>query len=188
MMKIAGLLLAAGTGSRFGGCKQLAMIEGKPLVRHALESLAPLFAGDLYIVLGAWRKDIQPQVKDLAQVIDHTDWNQGLGSSIARGVGQIVARGQYTGIMIALADQPRLTADHFEQLIKRFNGDRIVAAHYAGTTGVPAIFPSTVFDDLRQLSGDRGAKAILLDSNREIDTIPLAAAATDIDTEADIGR
>ena len=187
-MRIAGLLLAAGAGCRFGGCKQLALIEGKPLVRHALESLAPLFAEDLYIVLGAWREDIQPRVEDLAQVINHADWRRGLGSSIARGVGEIEARGRYAGIMVALADQPRLAADDFDQLVRHFDGDRIVAAHYAGAPGVPAIFPAAVFADLRRLHGDRGAKSILLDSNREIDTVSLTAAATDIDTEADIAR
>jgi molybdenum cofactor cytidylyltransferase len=187
-MRIAGLLLAAGGGRRFGGRKQLALVEGKPLVRHALESLAPLFADDLYIVLGGFRDEIRPQVEDLAQVISHADWREGLGSSIARGVGEIEARGRYAGIMIALADQPRLTADDFAQLVERFDGDRIVAAHYAGSPGVPAIFPTAAFKDLKRLHGDRGAKSMLLDLNREIDTVPLAAAATDIDTEADIGR
>jgi len=187
-MRIAGLLLAAGAGQRFGGRKQLALIEGKPLVRHALESLAPLFAEDLYIVLGAYREDIQPQVEDLARVISHADWRHGLGSTIARGVDEIEAHGSYAGIMVALADQPRLTTDDFLQLVERFDGNRIVAAHYAGAPGVPAIFPAAAFDDLRQLQGDRGAKSMLLDSNRQIDTVPLPAAATDIDIEADIGR
>jgi molybdenum cofactor cytidylyltransferase len=187
-MRIAGLLLAAGAGCRFGGCKQLALIEGKPLVRHALESLARLFDDDLYILLGAYREDIQPLVEDLATVISHADWHQGLGSSIARGVDEIEARGRYAGMLIALADQPRISTGDFGQLVERFDGNRIVAAHYTGAPGVPAIFPATAFDDLRRLYGDRGAKSMLLDANREIDSVPLAAAATDIDTEADIGR
>ena len=130
---------------------------------------------------------IQPVVQDLSQVIDHANWRQGLGFSIAFGVSKIAVHGRYDGIMIALADQPQLTTDDFEQLIKHFDGSQIVAAHYAEASGVPAIFPATAFDELRQLRGDRGAKSILMDSNREIDAVPLAAAAKDIDTVADIG-
>lgn len=187
-MRIAGLLLAAGAGRRFGGCKQLALIEGKPMVRHALESLAPLFKDQLYIVLGAFGEKIRPRVGDLAQVISHADWREGLGSSIARGVDEIEAQGSYAGMLIALADQPRLTTDDFRQLVERFDGNRIVAAHYAGAPGVPAIFPAAAFGDLRRLNGGRGAKSMLVDPNRQIDTVPLPAAATDIDTEADIDR
>ena len=124
LMRIAGLLLAAGAGYRFGGCKQLALIEGRPLVRHALEALALLFDDDLYIVLGAYREDIQPQVEDLAQVISHADWRQGLGSSIARGVDEVEARGRYAGMLIALADQPRISTGDFGQLVERFDGNR----------------------------------------------------------------
>jgi CTP:molybdopterin cytidylyltransferase MocA len=187
-MRIASLLLAAGAGHRFGGCKQLAPVDGKPLVRHALEALAPLFSEHLYIVLGAFGEEIRPRVEDLAQVISHGDWRQGMGSSIARGVAEIETRGSYAGILIALADQPRLTTDDFLQLVERFDGNRIVAAHYAGAPGVPAIFPAAAFADLRRLRGDRGAKSMLVDPNRQIDTLPLPAAATDIDTEADIDR
>jgi molybdenum cofactor cytidylyltransferase len=140
-MRIAGLLLAAGAGRRFGGRKQLALIGDKPLVRCTLEALAAVLAEQPYIVLGAYRADIRPIVEDIAQVIDHSNWQKGLGSSIAYGVNTIEARQRYDGILISLADQFRLTSDDFNRLIERFDGDRIVAAHYAHSIGVPAIFP-----------------------------------------------
>jgi molybdenum cofactor cytidylyltransferase len=185
-MRIAGLLLAAGAGRRFGGCKQLALIDGKPLVRHALETLVSVFDEQLYIVLGAHSEDVRPVVEDIAQVIDHSDWQQGLGSSIACGVREIVALEQFDGILVSLADQLRLTPGDFDQLIEQFHGDRTVAAYYADSPGVPAIFPVTMFEQLKQLGTDRGAKSLLVDMQREIVTIPMPAAAMDIDTREDL--
>ena len=185
-MRIAGLLLAAGGGRRFGGCKQLAPVDGKPLVRHGLEALAPLFPGHLYVVLGAWRDQIRPRVEDLAEAIDHEHWRDGLGSSIAAGVTQIKSRGRYDGILVGLADQFRLTTDDYARLVDRFDGDQSVAAHYAGSAGVPALFASDRYPLLEQLRGDRGAKPMLQQLAAELITVPMPAAAQDIDTPADL--
>jgi molybdenum cofactor cytidylyltransferase len=187
-MRIASLLLAAGAGRRFGGRKQLALIDDKPLVRCTLEALAAVFAEQPYIVLGAYRADIRPIVEDIAQVIDHPSWQKGLGSSIAYGVNTIEARQRYDGILISLADQFRLTPDDFNRLIERFDGDRIVAAHYANSIGVPAIFPSTVFEQLKQLDADHGAKTMLVKMQQEIVTVLMPMAKMDIDVVGDIGQ
>ena len=186
-MRIAGLLLAAGAGRRFGGCKQLALIDDKPLVRCTLEALASVFAEQPYIVLGAYRENIRPIVEDIAQVIDHSNWQQGLGSSIACGVTAIEARERYDGILISLADQLRLTAGDFDQLIERFEGDRIVAANYANSHGVPAIFPATMFEQLKQLDAERGAKSMLVEMQQEIVSLHMPTVEIDIDTVADVG-
>jgi len=185
-MKIACLLLAAGAGRRFGGCKQLTIIGGKPMVRHSLETLAPIFAKELYIVLGAHREEVRPVVEDLAQVIDHKDWQQGLGSSITHGIRRIEVLRNYNGILVALADQPRLTDRDYKLLVDRFDGDRVVAAYYADRPGVPAIFPAALFENLRQLEGDRGAKSMLMEMKQEIVTVDLPTAEIDIDTLADV--
>ena len=62
-MRVACLLLAAGGSTRFGGCKLIAPIDGKPLVRYSLEALNPVFGDDLYVVLGGYRDLIQPLVE-----------------------------------------------------------------------------------------------------------------------------
>lgn len=184
-MRLAGLLPAAGAGRRFGGCKQLLQIDGKPLVRHSLETLASVVSELPYIVLGANRQHIRPVVEDLARVVDHTDWQRGMGSSIARGVEEIVAREHCDGILILLADQWRVTPDDLHRLIEQFHGDRIVAALYADNPGVPAIFPAPMFDKLKQLQGEPGGKSILLEMQGNIVTVPVAAAAMDIDVADD---
>jgi molybdenum cofactor cytidylyltransferase len=186
-MRIACLLLAAGAGRRFGGCKQLALINGKPLLRHSLETLASVFTENLYVVLGAHREVVRPVVRDLASVIDHENWRQGMGSSIARGIRVIEARESYDGIVVALADQPQLTVDDFNRLVSLFDGNHIVAARYSDQPGAPVIFPPALFGDLQQLVGDRGAKSMLLKMKQDIVTVDLPAAGIDIDTVADAG-
>ena len=88
------------------------------------------------------------------------------------------------GVLIALADQYRLTTEDYTGLVERFSGERIVAAEYAGSAGVPAIFPCDRYPLLEQLRGERGAKPILQQLATELVTVPMPAAEHDIDTPA----
>ena len=187
-MRLACLLLAAGGGVRFGGPKQLAPVAGKALLRHGLDALTPLFGEDLYVVLGARWEKVEPLVAPPARVIVNPRWRDGLGSSISHGLRAVRARGEYRGLLIALADQVRLGQRDFAGLIERFDGERIVAARYAGAPGVPAIFPAALFDRLQRLDGDSGARAMLREMAEELVTVPLPQAEHDIDTPDDIGR
>lgn len=187
-MRIACLLLAAGGGTRFGGDKPLARVDGKPLIRHSLDVLAPVFGTDLFVVLGAARDRIEPLVARPARVVEHAGWRDGLGSSIARGMREIRSETAYHGVLIALADQVRLTGRDFNDLLAPFDGERIVAALYTGRPGVPAIFPRALFARLEQLDGDRGARKILRQPGAEIVTVALPLAEYDIDRPGDIDR
>jgi len=185
-MRVACLLLAAGGSTRFGSCKLIAPIEGKPLVCHSLEALAPIFGNDLYIVLGGYRDQIQPLVVGRARIIENKNWRRGLGSSIAVGIASIKAMEKYDGVLVALADQVGLADSDFSKLLDQFEGDRVVAAFYANEPGVPAIFPQSMFVRLGQLQGDQGAKTILLDLDAGLVTVPMPVAEQDIDSIADI--
>lgn len=186
MSCLACLVLAAGAGSRFGGRKQLAPVAGKAMVVRTLERLAPLFRGDLYTVLGAYHDEVRPLIDELSQVIVHPAWHSGLGSSIARGVTEIGRRAAYDGIMLVLADQVAVRRWDYEQLIDRFDGTTIVAARYADRTGVPALFPAPFFDRLRQLTGDQGARQLLMASAAQVIALPMPRAETDIDTQGEL--
>lgn len=190
-MKIACLVMAAGAGRRFAGCKQLAEVEGEPLILRSVKQLKPVFSndliiGDLFIVLGAYRERIEPLLEGQGQIIFNPRWNEGLGSSIATAVGVIDRLNQYDGVMITLADQYRLTTADFKKLLSLFNGEQIVAAFYADHPGVPAVFPRAYFKQLQQLAGDSGAKVILQASREQLISCPLAAANTDLDYPDDL--
>lgn len=187
---IAFLILAAGASSRFGSAKQLLMYRGKPLLQHSIDKANKLMPGHVYVVLGANRALIEPAISGAAVMVND-NWADGLGSSIALGVRSLDR--DYDAVCVLLADQIAVTSEHLMQLLDAFytnrdGDDRMVAAVYAGRRGVPALFSSTLFQQLRELSGDSGAKQLLNQTDREIIEIELPAAALDIDTPQDWAR
>ena len=176
------LVLAAGAASRFGSAKQLLNYRGRSLVQHCIDKANRLCPGRVFVVLGANQELIEPLISD-AKIIRNHDWQQGLGVSIAAGIDNIDP--QSDGLLILLADQVALTTDELNLLLDAFDGSNTVAAQYAGRRGVPAIFPPSLYAELKALSGDSGAKALLQRSDINITEIDLPSGAMDIDTPED---
>ena len=176
--KLATLLLAAGESARFGGRKQLADINGKPMIEHALDALSGMPKSDTFVVLGAYG--------DGVTIIINDKWATGMGSSIACGMTKIATNGGYDGVLIALCDQVNLTGDDYTRLITAFDGKQIVATRHQDGLGVPAIFPKSVFDDLQSLAGPVGARKIIDRHGDKVMAVSLANAALDIDTQDDL--
>lgn len=168
---------------------------GEPLVRRAARSALAIGAHPVLVVLGAHADLIAPALDGLAGVtcIVHPDWSEGLGSSLAAGVraldGVRLDPGPLDGVLLALADQPLVDAAAHGALLAAFGGPQaIVAAAYAGTVGVPAIVGREHLDPLRAMQGDAGAGRWLRTLGTRVTAVPLAAAAFDVDTEADVAR
>ena len=182
------MLLAAGSSSRFGSPKQLADIAGRPMLARTLDTVSQLQRRHgVTVVLGANAERLAPLVRAAsANVALNPDHAQGMASSIRVGLAQ--APFDARGALIALADQVAVTADDLRQLVSRWEQqpDRIVAAQYAGTVGVPAIFPADLFRELAGLQGDRGARGVLSRYPERVIGVPMPSAAQDIDTPADL--
>jgi len=186
MMKIAGLILAAGESTRFGGRKQLADIDGKSMLEHAIDQLRPIFNDDLYVVLGAFRDEILAVIGNRAKTIANDNWQSGMGSSIAAGIAGICAAGNYDGVLIALVDQVGLTRSDYQKLLNAFDGSHVIASRYKEMNGVPALFPSAYFPELSRMDGTRGAQQVLNNTSHDISAIAMPNAAFDIDTQDDL--
>lgn len=184
------ILLAAGTGSRFGGPKLLAPVGGRPMLLHVLDRLVAVVGAEhVVVVLGAQAGEIRPYVRRTgASAVDNASYTEGIGSSIRTGVAGLPSRAE--AVLIALADQPAVHVDELRALVSRWREDpaRIVAAAYAGTNGVPAVFPADLFGELAALHGDHGAKALLARYRDRVLAIPMPSAALDVDTPADLLR
>lgn len=185
---LAILLLAAGESARFGGRKQLADINGKPMICCALDTLSHLPASDIFVVLGAYGDEIAPVLGKEITIITNDNWATGMGSSIACGMKAVMTKGGYDGVLIALCDQINLTGRDYDQLIAAFDGTQIVATRNPDGLGVPAIFPKASFDDLRNLSGQIGARKIINSHKGNLVAIDLPNAALDIDTQDDLAK
>jgi molybdenum cofactor cytidylyltransferase len=164
-------VLAAGCSSRFGTTKQAVALDGVPLVRRAIEAATEVCENRVITVIG----------HDSAVVLKAM--NSHSGFLVAR-----VCQGSADALLLLLADQPLVTAEHLRQLIDSWSGleNEIVATAYSGTQGPPVLFPRDTFDALRSLTGDRGARTILDDSRFSLKTVQFEPAAIDIDTPADL--
>jgi molybdenum cofactor cytidylyltransferase len=184
---LSAIVLAAGAATRFGAPKQLALLEGKPLIQHAIDRALEAADAATVVVLGSAAAEITralPPGPFLIAVNDH--WREGLASSIRTGLAQLP--GPCEGVVLMLADQPRLTRESLHRLVEawRRQPGRIVASGYAGTTGAPCIFPHGCFAELQALQADQGARLLLHRHPQRVTAVEHPEAAIDIDSIEDL--
>jgi CTP:molybdopterin cytidylyltransferase MocA len=183
------VVLAAGCASRYGRTKQLEVFDGEALVRRAAELARETCGDNTILVTGHDSAAVAKAAGDAARFLVVNDRHtEGLGNSIAAAVKTVSHTAD--GILLLLADQPLITVSHLQALKKRWSGadDEIVATSFDNTMGPPVLFPSGAFRALANLSGDKGARAILRDSRFTVKTIDFEDAAIDIDTPDDLTR
>jgi molybdenum cofactor cytidylyltransferase len=186
-MSVAAVVLAAGGSIRFGKPKQLAIFQGEPLDRRIVTVAKDAGCAPVVVVAGAVQ--ITPVLARLpVSIIEHPNWSNGLGSSIAVGVKHAVTiTAKLYAVILLSSDQQFVNAATLRQLIQLQleNGKTIVASAYAETLGIPALFDRSCFGDLLHLRGDSGAKGVILAGRHDVAPFNFPAAAIDIDTTAD---
>ncbi|MEP6990510.1 MAG: nucleotidyltransferase family protein [bacterium] len=157
---IAGLLLAAGRSRRFGSDKLCAKLDGKAVVRWSAAALTALDA--VYVVIPPGADAVTQALSRLdVRFVVNLARDEGMASSIRAGVAALPADTE--AVVIALADQPRASADTTGHLVQRWNdGDAdAVAPVFSDGRGHPVLFGRACFETLLQLRGDTGARAVL---------------------------
>ncbi len=186
---IAAIVLAAGLARRMGRQKLLLQLQGKPVVRWAVERVAP-HAGEVVVVTGQDDVAIREALAGLAVRFAVNPTPQaGQGSSIAVGVAALPPWTR--AALIALGDQPRLPDAVVPALLAAFarSGRPIVAPVYRGTQGTPVLFASEVFAELRALTGDAGARAVVNARPERVERVSFdLAMPPDVDTPEDFTR
>jgi molybdenum cofactor cytidylyltransferase len=161
---IAGLLLAAGGASRFGSPKQLAELDGVPLLQHAVNALADVFAIErIVVVLGARADEIREAIDFRgADVVVCEDWETGMAASLRCGVE---ALGDVDWAIVTLGDQPRLTPQVISWVCDEVAGagDWVAAVRttYDSEPGHPVALSRWLLEEVRSLRGDVGARELL---------------------------
>ena len=181
------LVLAAGAATRFGSAKQLAPVNGVPMLRLALGRALSLAGAQVSVVLGAHAGEVAPVLGRLAvNVVVNRQWQEGMSSSIRAGVASVP--GSVGGVLLLLADQVGVSEGDLQRLCDawRRNPLAVVAAQYGGGHGVPALFPRSRFALLQSLRGERGARALLRGGALGVIGVPMPSAARDIDTREEL--
>jgi molybdenum cofactor cytidylyltransferase len=194
---VAGVLLAAGQGLRFGGdpgSKLLAMLDGQPLVRHAAAMLGRAGVHEIVVVTGPDPDPVARALDGLAgpplRLVPNAQAARGMGTSVAVGVSALGAGVE--AAIIALGDQPRVpdAVPHGLLAAWRGTGAPIVAPRYAGgVRGNPVLFDADLFRELRRLDGDEGARSVILRSADRVRLLDFdVAMPVDVDVPGDLGR
>jgi molybdenum cofactor cytidylyltransferase len=186
------IVLAAGGSSRLGAAKQLLEFEGEKLLRRSIKTAGESKLGSVVVVLGAEFDEVQKNIADLStDIVNNPNWATGMSSSIIAGLERIVSHSpSVSAAIFMLCDQPLVTSGTLQRIADVYSetNAKVVASEYNDTLGVPALFDRSLFDELRSLSGDKGAKSIINRHLNEVAKLYAPEAAIDIDTLADYER
>lgn len=156
-MKTGCILLAAGAGSRFGGSKLNANLEGKPIIDYILASL-PVHYFHKRIIVAANAALLQKARQFGFEGIINDRPEMGASLSIRMG---LAALGDADACMFCVADQPLLKKETLENMLKAYEPGTILSLSSGGITGNPNIFPSSLFPELSLLTGDEAGKTVI---------------------------
>lgn len=182
---IGGIVLAAGAATRFGGGKQLAELEGRPLLEHALDAMGAAPVGRTVVVLGAGAEEIARRV-DLqgAEPVICERWEEGQSASLACALAELA---DAEAVVVTLGDQPLVSPDAIRRVIAgRREGAAAVRATYDGLPGHPVLLERRLFERMRDVTGDHGARNLLMSTHtREVPCDDLGGGQ-DVDTPAQL--
>jgi molybdenum cofactor cytidylyltransferase len=161
---IAGVVLAAGGASRFGSPKQLAELEGRALLQHAIDAVLGVAAVDpVVVVLGASAERVREAVVlGRARPVVCQDWAEGMAASLRCGIEAV---GDADWVIVTLGDQPRVSSEVIaavaDEAASAPDGVTAIRAMYDGVPGHPVALSRAMLPGVAKLRGDVGARELL---------------------------
>lgn len=183
MSRVAGVVLAAGTSSRFGSDnKLLASYGGQAMVRCVVETALTTELAPVIIVTGHNASDVQQALQGLDVVFSHNaEFETGQASSLTTGIAAVPS--ECAGAMILLGDMPDVSAGIINLLLDEFAGEScIVVPRHDGVRGNPVILGRGSFAELDCITGDQGARGLLRGDNVRMIDVGTDAVLRDFDT------
>jgi len=185
--RIAAIVLAAGRSTRMGPRnKLLELVDGVPMVRRAAMTALASRARPVIVITGHMREDVAAALAGLdVQIAHNPRYAEGLSTSLAAGI-KALPQGP-DGALIALGDMPGVLPAHLDRLIASFapaEGRAICIAMHAGKRGNPVLFANEFFGELKEITGDTGARYLIGRHQEQIAEVEMDSAAVlmDVDT------
>lgn len=183
-----GLLLAAGAGRRMGQPKALVSDESGPWLTRAVEALQQGGCEEVVVVLGASADEARPLLDASAvTIVVAEDWHDGMGASLAAGLGHVLHRRATTPAsrcLVTLVDLPDVGPDVVRRMLREPDESSVLArATYDGAPGHPVLLGRDHWGEVLATSrGDKGARDYL--ASHPVTAVECGDLATgaDVDT------
>ncbi len=191
MAPVLGVVLAAGGSTRMGRPKQLAELDGRPLLAHVLAAVDGAPVDRVLVALGGAADEVLDRVElGRAEPLVVEGWAAGMGHVLASALAR--AGGDWEAVVVLLGDQPLVPGRAVARVVQawRAGAGPMVTATYDGRPGHPKLFDRRLLPDLLRLTGDTGARDLLAahpDRVHRVEVGDLGSDA-DIDVEADLER
>jgi molybdenum cofactor cytidylyltransferase len=190
-MKVAAVVLAAGAGSRFGGGKLLAALEGRPILGHVVEAARTSGLEPIVVVVPPTGELDDLDLGAVRRVINQTP-HEGLSSSVRIGLRELDGQPDVGAAVILPGDQPRVRTEVIRQLIDAASATPtpLLIAPLYDEDGAPnpILARRAAWRLADELVGDRGFGPLLADRPDLVQRIRAPGANPDVDTPADLVR
>ncbi len=186
--KIGCVILAAGSSTRFGGPKQLAIFRNKTFIENIIETSLKIHFQNRVVILGSYFEEIRTVIDQYEIIILKNDeWENGQASSVKSGVSYFI-KNPVDAIIFLLVDQPQITTDMINNVLNLFAHEKpnVIVHNYQGENRHPILFSKDTFKELLNIQGVKGGRQLFdkllpMRINLENDYLAL-----DIDTREDL--
>lgn len=193
--KLAGVVLAAGQGTRFrDGFKLLMPFRHRAIIYHSVRAMLDSQCAPVVLVVGFEREKLEKALNELREhpklrIVHNEQWRTGQASSVRAAIGDLPK--DAAGVLFLPGDMPLMTSTLIDRVAQRFLQTRkicfVVQRGYQ--KGHPTAFPRELLPALAQMRRDVGGLSIVQTHWAEAEKIDLEAVEEhtqlDLDTEAD---
>lgn len=185
-MTVTALVLAAGTASRFGATKQLALLEGEPLVAKVVAIAHEAGCDAVMVVVGHDAGHVGMAIVDRdVTIVRNPDYHLGQATSLGFGL-RVLEGGFASAAVVLLADEPTLDPDVVRRCIRAWSdGATVARPRFRDRVGHPVVLDRSVWRDFRDATGDTGGREVL--STLDVTFVDVDTdGPRDIDTPGDL--
>ena len=189
-MSVVGVVLGAGTSSRFGSPKQLLPFGDTTLLGQSVRNANASDLDRTVVVLGRASGELHETIDfGRARVVENTTYGEGCASSLLAGLD--AAGDDCEALFLLLGDQPGVLPEFIDRALSEWRDERpwATVCSYRGRLGHPFVFSREAFGDLRGLHGDKAVwKLIEAYPDRVMEIEIDAGLPPDVDTPEDYDR